>query len=66
MAEVDHKIPIRIDPSLRLAWSNLCSLCKSCHQRKTRNDMNRWPELRVPSGLSEFPDDNPLAGVGGS
>jgi 5-methylcytosine-specific restriction enzyme A len=37
-AEVDHVIPIAKDPSLRLEISNLRSLCKSHHVRKTRRD----------------------------
>jgi 5-methylcytosine-specific restriction enzyme A len=36
---VDHKIPFRgsADP-LRLAWSNLQALCRSCHAKKTNED----------------------------
>lgn len=39
MAEVDHIIPFQGpgDP-LRLDWSNLQSLCKSCHRKKTARD----------------------------
>lgn len=33
--EVDHIIPIRTDPSLRLVLENLRGLCKSCHSRRT-------------------------------
>lgn len=33
--EVDHIVPHRGDDQLRLAWSNLQSLCKPCHSRKT-------------------------------
>ena len=38
--EVDHVVPIKKDPSLRLVMSNLRSLCKSHHQRKTRRDQS--------------------------
>lgn len=33
--EVDHKIPINVDPDLRLDLDNLQSLCSECHKRKT-------------------------------
>ena len=33
--EVDHIIPIVIDPEKRLDIDNLQSLCKSCHSAKT-------------------------------
>jgi len=33
--EVDHKTPIRIDPSRRLDWSNLQALCRRHHSQKT-------------------------------
>lgn len=33
--EVDHRIPIREQPDLRLDWDNLQSACKSCHSAKT-------------------------------
>lgn len=35
VAEVDHIIPIKDRPDLRLDMDNLQSLCKSCHQVKT-------------------------------
>lgn len=34
--DVDHIIPIRIDPDLRLDDSNLQSLCHYCHSKKTQ------------------------------
>jgi 5-methylcytosine-specific restriction enzyme A len=34
-SEVDHIVPIALRPELRLTWSNLQSLCKSCHSKKT-------------------------------
>lgn len=36
--EVDHIIPIKLRPDLRLEWTNLQSLCKSCHSKKTRSE----------------------------
>ncbi|MGE6513360.1 HNH endonuclease [Lysinibacillus sphaericus] len=37
---VDHKIPIKVDWSLRLIKSNCWVLCQSCHNKKTRKDKN--------------------------
>lgn len=36
--QVDHIIPIRQRPDLRLAWSNLQSACESCHSAKTMRE----------------------------
>ncbi len=33
--DVDHQVPIAVDPSRRLDPSNLSSLCRRCHNRKT-------------------------------
>ena len=33
--EVDHIIPVRLDPDLKLVRSNLRALCKSCHSQRT-------------------------------
>jgi 5-methylcytosine-specific restriction protein A len=33
--EVDHIIPISVDPAKRWSWFNLQSLCRACHSRKT-------------------------------
>lgn len=35
---VDHVIPLRERPDLRLALANLQSLCWRCHAAKTRED----------------------------
>lgn len=41
--EVDHRIPIRDNPSLRLVWSNLQSSCVACNRAKQRRDKEaRW------------------------
>lgn len=39
--EIDHIVPIKKDPRLRLDKSNLQSMCKSCHSRKTANENKR-------------------------
>jgi 5-methylcytosine-specific restriction enzyme A len=39
--DVDHIVDIAKRPDLRLEWTNLQSLCKQCHGRKTRAEMNR-------------------------
>lgn len=38
--EVDHITPIKHEPERKLDWSNLQSLCHSCHSRKTANENN--------------------------
>lgn len=35
---VDHIVPIRERPDLRLDWSNLRSMAKSCHDRRTARE----------------------------
>lgn len=42
--EVDHIIPIRERPDLRLSWSNLQSACKACHSAKTARESSGWGE----------------------
>jgi 5-methylcytosine-specific restriction endonuclease McrA len=34
---VDHITPVNVNPSLRLVWSNLRSLCTDCHADVTTN-----------------------------
>lgn len=41
---VDHKIPIRVRPDLRLSYENLESQCDPCHGEKTEEDRRRYPE----------------------
>lgn len=36
--QVDHILSIRDRPDLRLVWSNLRALCRSCHSRRTALD----------------------------
>jgi 5-methylcytosine-specific restriction protein A len=36
--ELDHIVPIRLRPDLRLVVDNLQPLCKSCHSKKTGNE----------------------------
>lgn len=35
---VDHKIPVRERPDLRLVWENLQAICHDCHAEKGRRD----------------------------
>jgi 5-methylcytosine-specific restriction protein A len=37
-SEVDHIVPRRTAPELALELTNLQSMCKSCHSRKTRQE----------------------------
>lgn len=39
---VDHIIPIKVDPSLKLKLENLQSLCNPCHNRKTAEDKKKY------------------------
>jgi 5-methylcytosine-specific restriction endonuclease McrA len=39
---VDHVIPVRVAPHRRLDPTNLQSLCRSCHERKTAADRVRY------------------------
>ena len=42
--EVDHIKPVRTHPELAFELSNLQSLCRSCHSKKTRVEVG-WVEL---------------------
>ncbi|MEM8574196.1 MAG: HNH endonuclease [Pseudomonadota bacterium] len=42
--EVDHIKPVRTHPELGFELSNLQTLCRSCHTRKTREDLGAPPE----------------------
>lgn len=42
--EVDHIKPVRTHPDLAFELSNLQSLCRSCHSKKTRLEVG-WVEL---------------------
>ncbi|MHB8276487.1 MAG: HNH endonuclease signature motif containing protein [Candidatus Humimicrobiaceae bacterium] len=37
-SQVDHIIPVAIQPELRLSLDNLQSLCETCHSKKTREE----------------------------
>jgi 5-methylcytosine-specific restriction protein A len=45
--EVDHIIPIKVRPDLRLEATNLRSRCRSHHQRKTNADKRRYGTRRA-------------------
>lgn len=49
MREVHHVVPININPSLRLVWSNLQSLCRECHQEIEPKSYGRG--VRVQAGV---------------
>lgn len=40
--EVDHVVPIRERPDLRLDMSNLQSVCHACHSAKTARENAVW------------------------
>jgi len=41
-ADIDHVIPLRVRPDLRLVRSNLQGLCRACHRVKTEEDKTRY------------------------
>ena len=50
--EIDHIIPLHIDPSKRLDLTNLQPLCKKCHSTKTYKEtlapLSEKPKLANP------------------
>lgn len=40
--EVDHIKPLNTHPELGMEWDNLQSLCRSCHEKKTAQENNRF------------------------
>ncbi|MCE9556763.1 MAG: HNH endonuclease [Planctomycetes bacterium] len=42
-AEIDHVVPVRVAPHLRLAVSNLRAVCRKCHRAKTARDQVLYP-----------------------
>lgn len=47
-SEVDHRVPIAIDPSRRLEWDNLDALCHEHHAVKTAEDARRYGGGQAP------------------
>ncbi len=41
-SQVDHIVPVRQRPDLRLAETNLRALCGPCHSRRTARDQSGW------------------------
>ena len=41
--EVDHQMPVRDRPDLAFSLDNLQALCRSCHSRKTRQEVGLAP-----------------------
>lgn len=48
-AHVDHRTPVAVRPDLRLVWSNLQSMCKPCHSRKTVREDGGFGRKRKPT-----------------
>jgi len=44
-SQVDHIIPVKMKPELRLVYENLQSLCETCHSKKTREE-NKGNKLK--------------------
>ena len=51
---VDHKIDIKDDPNLRLEYSNLTSMCWSCHSRKTFKQTRKDEPKKTPGGIQNL------------
>ncbi len=49
--DVDHIVPIAVDPSRRLDPTNLQSLCRPCHTVKTGADQRRGGAGRISGAL---------------
>ena len=60
--DVDHIQSVADRPDLRLEWSNLRTLCKSCHSRRTvmdqgwHKDKNVIREEAAPDGMPTDPN----------
>jgi 5-methylcytosine-specific restriction enzyme A len=54
---VDHRIPRSVAPQLALEWSNLETLCRTCHGEKSGAD-KRGETFRINYGCDE--QGNPL------
>lgn len=55
-SDVDHVKPVSKFPELMLTWSNLRSLCHSCHSKRTNNDQIH-ADKASPAGLDGYPTD---------
>ena len=42
--DVDHVVPLRISPERSFDFSNLQSLCRSCHAKKSAEDGRIYPK----------------------
>ncbi|WP_420796749.1 HNH endonuclease signature motif containing protein [Alkalihalophilus marmarensis] len=42
MVDVDHVVPVKQEWERRLDVSNLQSLCRSCHAKKTAEDREKY------------------------
>lgn len=42
----DHVVPVHVRPDLRMDESNLQSLCRGCHTRKTNEDTKKYGAAR--------------------
>jgi 5-methylcytosine-specific restriction protein A len=56
--EVDHILPIRDRPDLAWVWSNLQSLCRECHSRKTMSGERNESALLPGCGRDGMPLDS--------
>ncbi len=53
--EVDHIVPRRVGPELELSLENLQALCKRCHSRKTKAELQGICVRRRASDLTIRP-----------
>lgn len=55
--DVDHRIPLAVEPDLAYEWDNLQALCRRCHNRKTRAEQR----LAERSAMTTPPSRDPEA-----
>ena len=48
---LDHIIPVRLDPASFWDETNLQTVCRRCHDRKSATDDKDHPDLAPRSGL---------------
>lgn len=61
--DVDHRIPLAVQPDLAYEWDNLQALCRPCHNRKTRAEKAQAERSPMTVPPSRDPKAPPAAGT---